>query len=102
MVEIWPSAYKHSIERDDILHAWRNQVRYVQLEYDGEVQLLVIGPGRTGVLLELVIPTGEPQRIIHADLLRPKFHSYLPCGGDQGEERQTRKRTGRLVEFNRA
>ena len=77
MVEIWPSAHKHHIDPDDILHAWRNQIRYVELDYDGELQLLVIGPSRTGELLELVVPTGEPQRIIHADRLRPKFHSYL-------------------------
>jgi len=28
-------------------------------------------------LLELIIPTGEPERIIHADTLRPKFYKYL-------------------------
>lgn len=77
MVELWPSAHKHGIERDDILHAWRNQIRYIELDYDGELQLLVIGPSRTGVLLELVIPTDEPQRIIHADRLRSKFYKYL-------------------------
>jgi hypothetical protein len=77
MVAIRLSAYKHGIEGDDMLHAWRNQLRYVELEYNGELQLLVIGPSRTGALLELVVPTDEPQRIIHADRLRPKFHNYL-------------------------
>jgi hypothetical protein len=61
----------------DMLHAWRNQLRYVLLEYKGELQYLVIGPSRSGSLLELIIPTDEPERIIHADKLRPKFYKYL-------------------------
>jgi hypothetical protein len=77
MVEIWTSADKHGIQRDAMCHAWRNQLRYVELEYNREPQLLVIGPSRPGALLELVVPTDEPQRIIHADRLRPKFYKYL-------------------------
>jgi hypothetical protein len=50
------SARKHDIEDDDMLHAWRNQLRYVELEYNGELQLLVIGPSRNGALLELIGP----------------------------------------------
>lgn len=60
-----------------MLHAWRNQMRYELLEFDGELRMLVIGPSRTGTLLELIVPTDEPQRIIHADELRPKFYRYL-------------------------
>ena len=60
-----------------MLHAWRNQLRYVILESNGELQYLVIGPARNGAMLELVIPTDEPERIIHADKLRPKFYKYL-------------------------
>ncbi|WP_343603000.1 hypothetical protein [Mycobacterium sp.] len=60
-----------------MLHAWRNQLRYVELEYQGERQFLVIGPSRTGALLELIVPADEPQRIVHADNLRPKFDKYL-------------------------
>ncbi len=41
------------------------------------MQLLVIGPSRNGALVELVIPCDEPQRIIHADILRDKFYKYL-------------------------
>ena len=38
----------------------------------------MIGADRHGRLLELVaVPAGEPTRIIHADLLRPKFYDYL-------------------------
>lgn len=60
-----------------MLHAWRNALRYVELEYNGELQLLVVGPSRSGAPLELVIPSDPPQRIIHADYLRPKFYRYL-------------------------
>ena len=76
-MEVRESAHKHGIADADILHAWRNQLRYVELDYNGEPQLLVIGPSRTGALLELVVPTDELQRIIHADKLRPKFYKYL-------------------------
>ena len=37
----------------------------------------MIGPDQTGRLLELIIPADEPPRIIHADVLRPKFYDYL-------------------------
>jgi hypothetical protein len=76
-VEVGDSARKHDIADADMLHAWRNQLRYVLLEYNDELQYLVIGPARDGALLELVIPTDEPGRIIHADKLRPKFYKYL-------------------------
>ncbi|MGH3563537.1 MAG: hypothetical protein ACRDTN_17560 [Mycobacterium sp.] len=76
-MEIRDSARKHGIADDDMLHAWRNQLRYVELEYHGELQFLVIGPSRTGALLELIVSSDEPQRIIHADNLRPKFYRYL-------------------------
>jgi hypothetical protein len=59
-----------------MLHAYRNALRYVELEHHGEVQLLVIGPDPTGRLLELVVPADEPPRIIHADVLRPNFYNY--------------------------
>ena len=62
----------------DIEHAWVHALRYVEYEYDGEDRLLVIGPSRSGALLELVaVPAGEPTRIIHADALRPRFYDYL-------------------------
>ena len=76
-MEIRASARRHGTEDDDMLHAWRNQLRYVELEYNGELQLLVIGPSRSGALLELVVLVDPPQRIIHADQLRPRFYEYL-------------------------
>ena len=76
-MEIRAGAHDHGFTDEAILHAWRNQLRYVELRYKGEPQLLVIGPDQTGRLLELIIPNDEPQRIIHADVLRPKFYKYL-------------------------
>lgn len=76
-MEVWDSARKHGIADADILHAWRNHLRYVLLEYRGVLQYLAIGPDRSGALLELIIPTDQPERIIHADKLRPKFYKYL-------------------------
>jgi len=77
-VEIRDSARKHGITDAFIDHAWRNAIRLVEYEYAGQERLLVIGADRQGRLLELVaVPAGEPTRIIHADLLRPKFYDYL-------------------------
>ena len=72
------SARKHGLEDADIQHAWLNAIRLVEYDYEGEERLLIIGADRRGRLLELVaVPAGSPTRIIHADLLRPKFYDYL-------------------------
>ncbi len=77
-MEIRDSARKHGITDADIDHAWRNAIRFVEYEYAGQERLLVIGADQQGRLLELVaVPAEEPTRIIHADLLRPKFYDYL-------------------------
>ena len=77
-MEIFGSARKHGLEDADIQHAWLNAIRLVEFDYDGEERLLVIGADHRGRLLELVaVPAGSPTRIIHADLLRPKFYDYL-------------------------
>lgn len=50
----------------------------MEYEYRGQDRLLVIGPDRHGLMLELVaVPADVPLRIIHADRLRPKFFDYL-------------------------
>lgn len=78
VVEVVPSARKHDIDDADIFHAIRNPYRYVEQEYDGELRLLIIGPARDGSLLEVVVvPLDDPQRVIHADHLRPKFYDFL-------------------------
>jgi len=65
------------VEDADIQHAWPNVIRLVEYDYEGEERLLVIGADRHGRLLEVVVPAGTPTRIIHADLLCPKFYDYL-------------------------
>ncbi len=77
-MEIRGSARKHGVEDADIQHAWLHAIRLVEYDYEGEERLLVIGADRRGRLLEMVaVPAGSPTRIIHADLLRPKFYDYL-------------------------
>lgn len=50
----------------------------MEFEYQGEDRLLIIGPSRSGALMEVIaVPAGAPNRIIHADNLRAKFHDYL-------------------------
>lgn len=80
--EVAASARKHGIVEHDMLHAIDNAIRYAEQEYDGELRILVIGPDRVGRLLEIVlVPVDEPQRIIHADLLRLKRRRLL--GGER-------------------
>ncbi len=72
------SAFKHGIAKADILHAYINAVRLVEIEQYGEDRLIVIGPDRAGKWLELVaMPADDADRIIHADRLRPKFYEFL-------------------------
>lgn len=77
-MEVRGAARKHGIEDADILHALANALRTIEVEMHGEDRLLVIGPTRSGLLLELVlVPAADPDRIIHADRLRAKFYVYL-------------------------
>jgi hypothetical protein len=78
VVEVGDSARKHGIADADILHAWENALRIVPQEYDYETRLLILGPARDGALLELVVvEADQPNRVIHADRMRPKFLDYL-------------------------
>jgi uncharacterized DUF497 family protein len=77
-VKVRRSACKHGVTEQDIAHAFRNAVKFIPYEYDGEERLLVIGPARNGAMLELTaVPADDPDRIIHADDLRPSFYHYL-------------------------
>lgn len=77
-MELRDSARKHGITDDEVEYAWHNAMRVIEYEYDGEDRLLVIGADQHGRLLELVaVPADRPTRVIHADLLRPKFYDYL-------------------------
>ena len=80
-MEFAKSAAKHGISEEDALHAIRN-VKVYRLQSDGsDSRMLIIGPDRQGRLLEIVVvPSQEPERIIHADVLRPKFYALLERG----------------------
>lgn len=75
---ILSSARKHHVSDADIRHAWDKALRLVEYDYDGEERLLVIGPSRSGKILELIaVPAGSPSRIIHGDRLQPSREHYL-------------------------
>lgn len=77
-MRVTDSALQHGIAEADILHAFTNAVRFVEVEQHGEDRLIVIGPDRAGNWLELVaMPANDADRIIHADRLRPKFYEFL-------------------------
>jgi hypothetical protein len=77
-VEIAASARKHRTSDHDIEHAVTHPIRIVPQDGDYDGRLLVIGSDTAGRLLEVVVvPADDPQRVIHADVLRPKFYEYL-------------------------
>ncbi len=70
-VEIHEAARRHSVADTDIDHAHEQAVAWVELG-DDPPRYLVVGPDRTGNLLELVvIETGGGELVIHAMRLRP-------------------------------
>lgn len=68
---IAPSAFKHGLSEDDILHAYRNPVRIWDL---GEGFTMVVGPNQATLFLEVGYIDGEyADVIIHAMPAREKF-----------------------------
>lgn len=62
-MEVKFSARRHGIGETDIRHAWNNAIRLIEYEYRGEERILVIGPDRHGMLLEMVaLPVASPAR----------------------------------------
>jgi hypothetical protein len=69
-VEIHRSARRHGVADKDIDHAYRQAVTWVELG-DDPPGYLVLGPDRSGSLLELVvIKTAVGDMAIHAMALR--------------------------------
>jgi len=69
---IAPSARKHGVEDEDMLHAYRNATDAWHVD-DGLVML--VGPDRSGVLMEIGVvraDDGTPV-IVHAMRVRSKF-----------------------------
>lgn len=68
---ILPSARRHGIADDDIEHAWRNPVRVFPGD---EGFVMLIGPSRSGALLEIGVVTGDHGPVIvHAMPARAKY-----------------------------
>ncbi len=66
-----PSALKHGVDEDQILHAYRNPVRIWDL---GDGFTMILGPNQAAVFLEVGYVQGEHVHVIvHAMLAREKF-----------------------------
>jgi hypothetical protein len=81
-VEVHRSARRHGVANEDIDHAYRQAVVWVELGEDPP-RYLVVGPDRSGNLLELVvIETDLSGLVIHAMALRRRTQREL-FGGDE-------------------
>jgi uncharacterized DUF497 family protein len=80
-VEIHRSAAKHGVDPDDVVHALDSALVVADLGDDeSPARTLVIGPDRSGNLLELVVLVFDDGRemVIHAMRMRPQYHGLLP------------------------
>jgi hypothetical protein len=66
---IGPSARRHGIADEDMLHAYRNMTSYQVLE---DSLVMVIGADRAGNLLEIGVESKRGRRIVHAMKARRK------------------------------
>lgn len=75
-MRIGKPAYNHGIAESDIWHGLRNAVRQIDIDQD---LTMLIGPAMDGTLLEIGVLDfeGEDPVVIHAMVLRPKFHRFL-------------------------
>jgi hypothetical protein len=81
-VEIHRSARRHGVANEDIDHAYRRAAMWVELG-DDPPRFLVVGPARSGNLLELVvIETDVSELVIHAMALRRSTQREL-FGGEE-------------------
>lgn len=72
-VVILPSARKHGIADDDILHAYYNSI----FSFMFDAHTMLIGPDMSGNLLEVgVVVDREDDLIVHAMSARKKFLRY--------------------------
>lgn len=80
-MEVLRSAFRHGVLTEDIHHALRNSLVVDEIGED-PVRYLMLGPDRSGRLLELVV-LDRPQgpAVIHAMGMRPKYQRLLPKGG---------------------
>jgi hypothetical protein len=68
---IAPSALKHGLSEEEILHAYRNPVRVWDL---GDGFTMIVGPNAAAIFLEVGYVEGDPAVVIvHAMRAREKF-----------------------------
>ena len=79
-MDVLLSARKHGIDDVDMDHAVRHAT-VVEEVADDPIRYLVIGPDRSGNLLELIV-MDRPQgpAVIHAMAMRAKYRRLLPPG----------------------
>ena len=74
------SAFKHGISEVDIHHAQEHAIRiYEYFDESDRMRILMIGPNRSGNLLELLVAVNPDTslKIFHAMRLRPKFEGII-------------------------
>lgn len=79
-MDVLTSARRHRIEDEDIQHGLRNALLVEEIGED-PTRYLVLGPDRTGNLLEMVV-LDRPQgpAVIHAMPMRAKYRRLLSKG----------------------
>jgi hypothetical protein len=77
-VEVHESARRHGVADEDMLHAITNSVAVEDIGEDPD-RWLVVGPDRSGNLLEVVvlIPSEGDEIVIHAMPLRAVYRRLL-------------------------
>lgn len=76
-MEILPSARRHGVADEDIVHTFEHALAWIELD-DDPPRYLLAGPSQTGNLLELVvINTDVGEFTIHAMVLRPSTEEAL-------------------------
>jgi hypothetical protein len=76
-VVILPSAHKHDVGEEDMIHAHENSIVWVELG-DDPLRYLLVGPDRAGNLLELVeVVADDVELLIHAMPLRRSTEEEL-------------------------
>jgi hypothetical protein len=79
-VEILHSAFRHDVRADDMQHVL-NYALVIEEVADDPIRYLVLGPDRSGNLLELVL-MDRPQgpAVIHAMPMTEQYRKLLPKG----------------------
>ena len=83
-MEIRPSARKHGISDDDILHAIDNAIAAITRPEQPDFTM-VIGPDTSARLLEIgILETEDQDYVIHAMTARGRYLTIIhPSRGDQ-------------------